>query len=365
MKDPRDRRVKRPHLKTGPKPRRGVGELWDLRDRYLEWMRVTGYAEETQHGAGGDLHAMIAFLEHLQINRIADVTMEVLQDFALWLRERRNPKIPTRGFSALHIAHRIIGLRKFFRWLRQNGVILYDPAEDLEIPKLPQSLPRVILAQDEMKRLIETPDLSTPLGYRDRALLETLYATGIRTGELLKLKVGHIDLNENLLMVWQGKGKKDRIVPLPARAAGYLKEYLDKVRPIFAKGLQQDQQYLFLSPNGCRVTAHQLQYCLERAVKAAKIDRPVTALTFRHSIASHLLENGMEIRAIQEFLGHDKLSTTQIYARVTLSGLRKHYNKAHPKEKRIKQAEVRPGAPARPAAPIPALIPAQPAAVPA
>lgn len=335
MKDPRDRRVKRPHFKPGPKPKRGVGELWDVKDRYMAWMVASGFAAETRHGANATQLSLISFLEHLGVRRIVDVAPETLRDYSLWLRQRRDPRMPNKGLSVKHIYHRLIGVKKFFRQLTRQGTILCDPAEDLELPKTPQVLPRTILTAAETKRLLQAPDVLTLVGYRDRAVLETLYSTAIRTSELRKLKITDVDFENRLLNIIQGKGGKDRIMPLPPVAAGYLREYLGKIRPKLAEQWRKDDKgTFFLNHTGAPLSAHQIGEILYSARRKAGIDKPVTAMTMRHSIATHLLENGMDIRAIQEFMGHDKLGTTEVYARVTLSGLRKHFNRYHPRERR-------------------------------
>ena len=314
-------------------------ELQELKDRYLSWMIGTGYAEDTIKGAHSDLEWFFKFLRGAGVLRVADVTTETLNDYSLWIRENKNSRHEGRSLSLHHIAHRLIGVKLFFRWLAQQMAILYDPAEDLELPRIHRGLPQTILTQDEARRLLDAPDMKSPVGYREKAMLELLYATGLRTKELLKLKVEDLDLKSQAVLIRQGKGRKDRLIPIPPLTAGYLKEYVEKVRPRFAKGTWNkapDQGFLFLSFAGGRFTPGRLKDVFDRALKAAKLDKRVTAMTLRHSIASHLLENGMDIRFIQEFLGHEKLSTTQIYTRVTLSGLRKSYNKAHPKERRAK-----------------------------
>lgn len=334
MKDPRDRRVKRPHFKTGPKPRRGVGELWDLLDSHIAWMRATGYSAESVHGARSDVMTIIGFLEHLGIDRIANVTPEVMHDYALWLREREHPRIPGQKLCVSHVWHRVNGAKRFFKWITKTGLLLYDPAEELEMPRIGQRLPRTILTLSDVRRLIDAPNLRDPSGYRDRVVFEVLYGTGIRTGELLKLKIKDLDLRQQLLTVREGKGRKDRLIPMPARTAGYLNEYLNKVRPLFAAKMEKDFGYVFLKATGNRFDAHSLQISFAQALKKIGLFKPVSAMTIRHSIATHLLENSMDIRAIQEFLGHERLDTTEVYARVTLSGLRKHFNRHHPRERR-------------------------------
>jgi integrase/recombinase XerD len=339
MKDPRDRRVKRPHFKTGPKPRRGVGELWDLLDRHLAWMVATGYTPSSRTGARSDLLTLIGFLEHLGIDRVANVTPEVMHDYALWLKESEHPKIPGQKLKTSHVWHRVNGAKRFFKWATNTGLMLYNPAEDLELPRLGQRLPRTILTKNEVKRLLDAPDMKDARGYRDRVLFEVFYATGIRRNELFQLKIADLDLKGRLLCVREGKGRKDRLIPMPIRTVGYLNEYLTKVRPLFAAKLEKDQGFVFIKATGNRLDAYALKQSFNKWLKKIGLCKPVSAMTFRHSIATHLLENDMDIRAIQEFMGHERLDSTELYARVTMSGLRKHFNRHHPRERRRGKSE--------------------------
>lgn len=325
-----------------PKPKDAAsapakGELRDLKERYLAWLVATGYAESTVKGSHADLEWFLRFLDSRAVKRAADITPEVLEAYSLWLRERQNFYHEHRNISLVHVVHRLMTLGCFCRWLVKQMVVLQDPSEDLEIPRLGERLPRVILTQEEARAMLDAPDLRSPVGYRDKALLELLYATGVRTNELLKMKVSDLDFKARSVFVRKGKGNKQRLIVIPPEPMGYAREYVEKVRPRFAKKMRGgDDGTLFLNYTGARVNINALCFVLRKTTKAAKLDKHVTALTFRHSLASHLLENGMDIRFIQELLGHEKMSTTQVYAKVTLSGLKKHYNKHHPREKRFR-----------------------------
>ncbi|HOI42929.1 MAG TPA: tyrosine-type recombinase/integrase [Elusimicrobiales bacterium] len=326
-------------LKDSPKakaikPAAPVSELRELADRYLGWLVATRYAEATVQGHTADISWLLRYLERNGIARIADVTPETLENYSLWLRKLRNARRPDRKISPAHVSHRLATAKQFFGWLTKQMIILVDPSENLEVPRLPATLPQTILTQKEAQRLLDAPNLKSPVGYRDKALLEVLYSTGIRAGELFRLKVDDFDYRNRTLFVKEGKGGKDRVLPLPMIAAGYLKEYVDRVRPKFAKAGKRDEGILFIGYTGSPLTLTRLAELFSRTTRAAGIDKRVTAMVLRHSIASHLLENGMDIRYIQEFMGHERLSTTQVYSKVTLDGLRKMYNKHHPKEYR-------------------------------
>ncbi len=342
---PFEAKPRKAKAKTGPKPRTydASAELRELKDRYLAWMLGTRYAEATIKGAANEVAWLFRFLAMQGFARIADVTPEVLDAYSLWLRERPNAYHDGKRLGTHTIYIRLNGAKLFFRWLTENMIVLADPAEDLELPRVHRGLPQTILTQEEARRLLDAPDLRSPVGYRDKALLEVVYATGIRSGELFKLKVSNFDKNQRTLFVKQGKGGKDRIIPLPTTAAGYLAEYIEKVRPRFARGMKGgDDGTLFVNYTGGKLKRDQMAELFRRCVKPARIDKHVTCMVLRHSIATHLLESGMGIRYIQEFLGHEDMRTTTIYSKVTLKGLRKHYNKHHPQERRAKR---RKGAP--------------------
>ncbi len=298
-------------LKLKEKPKSGKviipaapkSELRELADRYLAWLVTMRYSEATIKGSGADICWLLRYLEDHKIERVADVTAETLENYSLWIRKLRHFRHENRGIGLAHILHRLSTTKQFFRWLEKQMIILVDPAENLELPRLGISLPQTILTQQEAQRLLDAPDLRSPVGYRDKALLEVVYSTGIRITEMFKLKVADFDCKNRTLFVHEGKGGKDRILPLPMTAAGYLKEYIERVRPKIIKYQKRDNGILFLTHTGRAFDRSAMIFLYRRSTKAAGIDKHVTSMTLRHSIASHLLENGMDIRYIQEFMG--------------------------------------------------------------
>jgi len=311
-----------------------ASELRELADRYIAWLISTRFAEDTIKGHTSDIEWFLRYLEAQGIDRIADVTADTLEDYSVRLRKQRNTIHEARKIGMAHVAHRLNTVKQFFGWLLKQTIILVDPSEDLELPTLTANMPQTILTQKEAQRLMDAPELRSPVGYRDKAVLEVVYSTGIRISELFRLKVTDFDHKNRTLFVREGKGGKDRVLPLPMIAAGYLKEYVERVRPKFVKPLKRDKGILFLNYTGTALSLSSMCNIFKRTTKAAGIDKHVSAMVLRHSIASHLLENGMDIRYIQEFLGHERLSTTQVYSKVTMDGLRKMYNKFHPEQKR-------------------------------
>ncbi len=241
-----------------------------------------------------------------------------------------------KSLSVLTIVKKLQPLKEFFKWLNKNCIIFYDPTLDMEIPAQKKSLPQTILTQDEIEKILSIPKENNIIGFRDKTILELLYATGIRNFELRKLKINDVDFENKIIFIKEGKGKKDRLIPLIPIAIKYLRKYIFEIRQKFLK--EKRQEVLFLTLNGRGFERQGLCELIQKYGVASNISKPVTAHIIRHSIATHLLENGMSIRYIQEFLGHGSLGTTQRYARVMIKDLRRMYTKHHPKEKRRKKS---------------------------
>lgn len=227
---------------------------------------------------------------------------------------------------------RITPLKSFFRFLLKSNYILYDPTQEIELPKRKKNLPKDIMTKKEVFRLLSKPDPDTPLGLRDRAIMEVLYSTGIRSSELRTLTVYDIDYLNGDLRVVKGKNAKDRVIPIGEIAGNYVEEYIKHARP----ELTQDsgEKTLFLTKNGRPINHSNLIWIIKKYVKKAKLKKNITTHSFRHTCATHLLKNRAPIRHIQEILGHYSLETTQIYTRVEVSDLKKVHARCHPREKK-------------------------------
>jgi len=220
-------------------------------------------------------------------------------------------------------------VKAFFGFLYRRGYALHDPAARLEYPRGERRLPRTILTPEEARRMLEAPDTRTLLGLRDRAILETFYATGIRVGELVQIQAHEVDTQERLLRVVMGKGRRDRNLPLTKAAAAAIDHYLEKVRPCLAAHGRSSA--LFLSARGGPLNRWLVNLVVHRAAKRAGIKKPATCHTFRHSMATHLLRGRADIRHIQALLGHASLATTERYTRVEVQDLRQVLARAHPR----------------------------------
>jgi integrase/recombinase XerD len=307
-------------------------EVAELKEKYLGHLQNNRYSACTVNNEDYALRALEDYLHAQDIDRIADVTTETISQFNRHIRNHKDRKTG-KPYNISTITGKLQPVKYFFSWLTKNMVILYDPAKDIEIPPMKKGLPRTILSEEEIAKFIELPDTETAIGYRDRTIFELFYATGMRNTELKTLKIQDIDLEARTIHIKEGKGNKERLIPLIRLSFEYLKEYLEKVRSQFLKD-KENHDFVFLNLAGHSFNRQGICELFEKYRKTSSIAKPVSSHIFRHSIATHLLENGMDIRYIQELLGHGSLQTTQLYSKVTLKGLRKHYNKHHPKEKR-------------------------------
>lgn len=232
-----------------------------------------------------------------------------------------------QGKSSRTIARNIASIRAFHQFLLREKVAEQDPSVHIETPQLERTLPKVLNLQ-EVERLLEAPKLTTHYGLRDKAMLELLYATGIRVSELIELNLDDAHLTMGFVRCI-GKGNKERIIPLGRTAATAIQEYLDKGRPQFIKN--QREESLFVNHHGRRLTRQGFWKILKGLTKEAGIEKDLTPHTLRHSFATHLLENGADLRAVQEMLGHSDISTTQIYTHVTKTRLKDVYSQFHPR----------------------------------
>jgi integrase/recombinase XerD len=233
-------------------------------------------------------------------------------------KKRLNPKSIVRDLAAL---------RTFFRFLIQEGILQNNPVEDLESPKVAKTLPE-ILSLKEIERILEEPNLKTPLGIRDRAMLEILYATGMRVSELTHLMIQQVNLEGGYVLLY-GKGSKERIVPLGSEAMRWVDLYLKGARGILSKG--KESPFLFINRSGKGMSRQGFWKNLRDYARRAGLHKRITPHLLRHSFATHLLERGADLRSVQMMLGHVDISTTQIYTHVTGERLKKVHKRYHPR----------------------------------
>lgn len=292
-----------------------------LVDRYLSHLlTVRRLSPRTVENYGRDLELL---LDHLQRTAAHEVDGATLDDLEAFVRHLR-----THGYSPASVARMIAAVRGFYKHLRASNLIGEDPAVDLETPRRWPALPKY-LDLDDIDRLLATPDVTTPTGLRDRALMEVLYATGLRVSELTGLRSQDLHLDERHL-VCSGKGGKERMVPLGTEACEWIRRYLRDARPTLAK--KGTSPRVFVNAKGGRSLSRVAVWkILKRHGQAAGIHRPFSPHVLRHSFATHLLERGADLRAIQTMLGHADLSTTQIYTHVLEHRLKALYDDFHPR----------------------------------
>jgi len=265
-----------------------------------------------------DLLDFFGFLRDKDISSLKEVDRLTLRDYLSHLMKQ--------GLVKASIARKLSAIRSFYRYLLREGMISTSPAATTSSPKLDKRLPS-FLTIEEVKRLLEAPDLSTPQGQRDRALLELLYASGLRVSELAQLNLKQVNLDTHEIRVW-GKGAKERVVLMGEPAAKALTTYLSQGRPKLLG--KKRSNALFLNRYGGRLPERRIQLILGKYASSADIDKKVHPHLLRHTFATHLLDGGADLRVVQELLGHADLSSTQIYTHVTKSQAKKVYLSAHP-----------------------------------
>lgn len=300
-------------------------ELEALLAAYVEWQRVRHYAASSVAEHERNLRLFFAWLAERGVERAGEVSFAVLERYQAALYHYR--KADGRPLSIFSQRGRLISVRTFFRWLARQHHIPANPASELLIPKEPRTLKAALTVQ-EVERLLAVPDVADPLGLRDRAMLELFYATGIRRSELLRLHLYDLDRTRGTLHVRQGKGKKDRLVPVGERALAWVGAYLEQARPRLLSG--HDAGEVFLTEHGEAISAHHLTDLVRRHAKRAGITKPGGCHLLRHTMATLMLEGGADIRFIQQMLGHASLETTEVYTHVSLAKLTAVHAATHP-----------------------------------
>jgi len=297
--------------------------------RFIEYSNARGYSERTTELREGHLKRFIAWCAERGVDRVQDVTRPILERYRRHLYHYRKESGEPLSFATQQ--QRLLPLRAFFKWLARENYILGNPASELELPRVHRRLPADILSREDVEAVIAQTHLHGAFGVRDRAILETLYSTGIRRAELTNLKLYDLDLKHGALLVREGKGKKDRYVPLGARAIVALKAYVEDLRPELV--IEPDEGYVFVHEFGEPFEKNRLSDLVKKYLLAAGIAKPGSCHLFRHAMATQMLENGADIRFIQAILGHAQLTTTEIYTHVTIAKLKEVHALTHPAER--------------------------------
>lgn len=265
-----------------------------------------------------DIEQFITYLKDMKIHNIANTNKTTVIAYLLHLQKK--------GRATSTISRNLASIRSFYQYLTKNEIIAQDPTEDLESPKVEKKLPQ-ILSTKEVELLLDQPKCDDLKGYRDKAMLELLYATGIRVSELICLDVS--DLNLEMRYIRCNKGARERMIPIGSISINALNEYLTKSRNLLIQ--RSDEKALFVNVNGKRLTRQGFWKIIKQYKNQAKISKDITPHTLRHSFAAHLLENGADLRSIQEMLGHSDISSTQVYAQIAKNRIKEVYKKTHPR----------------------------------
>ena len=319
---------KKGHRKSQPP----IGDTSDpngmahLINEHVLHLKVRNYSADTASQREKYLRWFALWCAERGLTRPNEITKPILERYQRQLYLHRNEKGEPMSFRSQyqHLSH----VKAWYKWLARENRVLYNPASELEMPKVGRRLPKAILSAKEAEIVLSKPDLADPCGLRDRAILEVFYSCGIRRRELSNLTLYDVDADRKTLMVRQGKGKKDRLIPIGKRALEWIGRYLEESRPLLV--VNTNERTLFLSTLGQALEPDSLTEYVRRYVDTADIGKKGSCHLFRHTMATLMLENGADIRYIQAMLGHADLSTTQIYTQVSIRKLQQIHSLTHP-----------------------------------
>jgi integrase/recombinase XerD len=334
-------------------------ELEEKRKKYLGWLSIRGYTMETIKNYGNGLTHFIHWCHERGILRPGDVTRKIMEMYQAHLGrvEKKMPGDGARvkekgdknpGLSTRYQCIILCAIRGFFSWLCKNNLILYNPASELELPRRGKPLPRDLFTVSEVEQVLNQVDLTSYLGLRDRAILETFYSTGMHRFELCRLRCKDVYIDGGVVLIREGKGKKDRIIPIGERAAAWIEKYMHDLRPRLLEKLDNDKDndkdkddydpndiennkgILFLNRRGKALYPPSVSRLVNFYISKSGINKVGSCHLFRHTMATLMLEGGADIRYIQQMLGHSSLESTQIYTRVSVKKLKEVHKKTHP-----------------------------------
>jgi len=294
--------------------------MLELADAFLNYLSVErGLSRNTILSYQGDINAYIDFLKGAHTDSFSLTTRNNITDFMFSQKDK--------GLASNSVARRLAAIKAFYRFLVRERILKADPSNLIDSPRLWKKIPQT-LSTNEVNALLDQPNIRNKQGIRDRAILETLYATGMRVSEAVNLKTGNVNLDVGFLRCI-GKGNKERIIPLGKKAISSIKRYLQLSRPQQLKNKENDS--LFLNRFGKKISRQSLWKLIKRYAKEARIKKPIRPHILRHSFATHLLERGADLRSVQEMLGHANISTTQIYTHISKERLKAIHKMFHPR----------------------------------
>ena len=320
----RRKRITNPQLAKAPLVVEHTG-FYAYLLRYLDAMRLRNYSARTLTARDSNLRRFIVWCDDRGLEEPQAITKPIVERYQRYLYHYRKPNGEPLGVSTRN--HYINDVKQFFKWLTRENYLLYNPASEIVLAKQAVTLPDV-LSVEEVEHLLQQPDTTTASGIRDRTILEVFYSTGIRRTELINLAVGDLSLHRKTLFVRQGKGGKDRLLPIGERALVWIDRYLAEVRSTLV--IDRDEQTLFLSDYGEAFGITNLGNKVKRYLESADIHVTGSCHLLRHAMATHMLENGADMRYLQAMLGHSDVRATQIYTHVSIRKLQEIHHATHP-----------------------------------
>lgn len=298
-----------------------------LAQTYGQWQTTTNYAVSTVMRTRLVLQDFFNWCARREPHRPDEIDRGILEDYQRCLFNRKS-KTTGKPLKMSYQAGTLTHIRGFFRWLSRKNYIAFNPAADLDLPRRERTIPQTVLTHRQVERVLRLPRVNNPIGLRDRAIMETLYSTGMRRFELVNLKLYDVDREQGTVIIRLGKGKKDRMIPIGRRALFWIEKYLVEARPRWYP--VPDEGFLFISfyrrPVGVQLVSKMVRSYLDKA----GIKKKGACHYFRHSMATAMLDRGADIRFIQEMLGHSKLETTQLYTKVSIKKLKQVHTRTHP-----------------------------------
>ncbi len=289
-------------------------------DSFLSYLAIEkGLSKNTIESYGRDLRKFIRFVNKSGDSSIKDVKYSQILDFLAFLKEN--------GFSSTTIVRSVVSIKQFFKYLQFDKALAQDPTKHITTPRMKKSIPKII-SLDEVEKILSAPDESTPEGIRDSAMLEVLYATGVRVSELINLKLNDVNFELGFALAY-GKGSKERVIPMGEKALNRLKNYICASRPLLLK--ERESKALFVTRRGGGMTRQGFWKLIKSYSAKSGLSKKISPHIIRHSFATHLLERGADLRAIQIMLGHSDISTTQIYTHVETERLKEVHKQYHPR----------------------------------
>ena len=293
---------------------------------FLSYLATRNYSDATIRDRSIALTTFAEWLAERGVVFAGEVTRPMIERYQRWLHHYRQKSGKPLAIGSQ--IGRLLPIKAFFRWAVRQNLVLSNPASDLEMPRAERRLPKIILTAGETERILAVPDVSTVCGLRDRAMMEVLYSTGMRRMELAGLSLYDLHEARGVLLIRQGKGKKDRMCPMGERAFAWVRKYIDQARPHLVTG--HDDGTLFLNDHGTKCDVRRLSALVKGHINAADLGKRGSCHLFRHTCATLMLENGADVRFIQQLLGHADLSTTQIYTQVSIRALKEVHTRTHP-----------------------------------